>query len=216
MKFKNILTLSSALMIQTSYAKSDDSFWYLKPTVGISQMSDQKGQTINLGSVDGQADISLDSGFTPGMAVGFNYGNGWAAEFAWEYRSNDSETTLADGSLFPDGNYASNVFFLNGYYHFDAIGQWRPYLGAGLMFSQEIDIDLEVDGVELSYTGDGDTGFQVMAGITYAINDAWSINGELRYGSFSSVDLSGEGVMGQINDLDYAPLTFGMGLQYNF
>jgi len=84
------------------------------------------------------------------------------------------------------------------------------------MLGQEIDIDLEIDGTELSYTGDGDTGFQIMAGITYEINESWSMNGELRYGRFSGIDLTGEGTTGQFNDLDYDPITLGLGLQYNF
>lgn len=195
---------------------ADDSIWYLKPTVGISQMSDQKANTIAVGTIDGIAEINLDSGFTPGLAVGYNYGNGWAAEMGWEYRSNDSETTTADGTFYADGNYASSVFFLNGYYHFKNEGQWQPYIGAGLMIGQEIDIDLESNGVEQSFTGDGETGFQVMAGVSYLINDSWRLNGEVRYGSFTGVDLEGEGNDGLINGLDYEPLTLGLGLQYNF
>lgn len=215
MKIKKLYILTGLLAVQANVVLAD-SFWYLKPSVGFSQLSDQKGQTVDIGTINGTADIEIDSGFTPGLAVGYNYGNQWSAEFGWEYRTNDSQTTLADSTFFPEGNYASNVFFLNGYYHFDAKGKWQPYIGAGLMFSQEVDIDLEINGVELSYTSDGDTGFQVMGGVTYSINNSWSLNGEVRYGSFSGIDLTGEGNIGQINGLDYDPLTIGMGIQYNF
>ncbi len=215
MQIKKLYILTGLLTFQANTVLAEP-FWYLKPTVGISQMGDKKGQTVDLGSVNGTAEIELDGGFTPGLSFGYNFGNQWATEFGWEYRSNDSQTTLADGTFYPEGNYASNVFFLNGYYHFNTQSKWQPYIGAGLMFSQEIDIDLELDGVELSYTADGDTGFQIMGGVTYAINNDWSLNGEIRYGSFSGIDLTGEGNIGQINDLDYDPLTIGMGLQYNF
>ncbi len=208
--------LGALLFIQTSHVLANDNNWYLKPTIGISQMGDQKGQTTGVGSVDGPVNLELDSGFTPGMAFGYNYDNGWAAELAWEYRTNDSQSTLSDSTFFPEGNYASNVFFFNGYYHFTTQGNWQPYVGAGLMYGQEIDIDFEVNGTEQSYTGDGDLGFQIMTGVKYLINDSWSLNGEIRYGRFSSVDLSGEGTTGQINDLDYDPVTLGLGLQYNF
>jgi len=101
------------LCSQTAWA-DEASHWYLKPTVGLSQMGDQTGQTVGIGTVDGPAEVNLSSGFTPGLAVGYQYGNGWSAELAWEYRTNDSETTLADGTFYPSGNYASNVFALNG------------------------------------------------------------------------------------------------------
>ena len=160
--------------------------------------------------------MQLDSGFTPGIAFGKQLNDRWAAELAWEYRSNDSNTTLADGDDYPQGNYASSVFALNGYYHFASDNPWQPYLGAGVMLVQEIDLDLERDGVEQSYSGDGDVGLQVMAGVRYAFNDDWSLLGELRYGRFSGVELQGENNSGRLTDLDYDPLTLGLGLQYNF
>ncbi len=204
-------------LITTSFAVEAEPLWYLKATTGISQMNDQAGQSVGVGTQDGTTDVALDTGFTPGLAVGYQWNKHWSTELAWEYRSNDSQTTLTDGTVYQDGNYASNVFALNAYYHFRSAEQWRPYLGAGLIYGQEVDVDLEQNGIEVaSFSGSGDTGIQVMAGLTYELNDSWYLNGELRYGSLAGIDLAGENNTGQINDLDYSPWTVGLGLQYNF
>lgn len=166
-------------------------------------MNDTSGTSTNIGTIDGAIDIELDSGFTPGIAIGKKFNENWSADFAWEDRTNDSETTIADGTFFNEGNYASSVFSFNGYYHFNSASKWTPYVGAGLMLGQEIDIDLELNGEELSYSNDGETGFQLMLGSYYEIDKNWAFNGDLRYGQFSSIDLEGEGNNGLINGLDY-------------
>ena len=215
MKNRKHLFLSLSLCSISTLGLAND-HWYLKATTGFSQLSDQTAQTTGIGAVDGLTDVQLDSGFTPGLAFGKQLNDRWSAELAWEYRSNDSSTTLADGDVYPQGNYASNVFTFNGYYHFSTDNPWQPYLGAGVMLIQEIDLDLERDGIEQSYSGDGDVGLQVMAGVRYAFNADCSLLGEVRYGRFGHIDLSGENNTGQLTDLDYDPLTLGLGLQYNF
>ena len=124
---------------------------------------------------------------------------------------------LADTSEFDDGNYASNIFYLNGHYRFAPNGDWQPYVGAGLTLVEEVDIDLERGGEELSYSGDGDIGYQLFAGVDYRINPEWSLQGELRYGSITGIDLEGEsGDPGEIEDIDYQTTTLQIGLVYEF
>ena len=198
-------------------AIADDSNWFVRPYVGLSQMSDLSADFEDIDGLSGTADIDLDSGFTGGLGVGYRYTEQFAVEFGWEYRSNESSTTLAGTSEFEDGNYASNIFYLNGHYAFAASGNWQPYVGAGLTWVEEIDIDLERNGEELSYSGSGDTGYQVFAGVDYALNADWTLQSELRYGSITGIDLDGEaGDPGQITGLDYETTTLQVGLVYNF
>jgi len=215
--FKKITLISLCLVTSSNILANDPGSWELRPYFGLSQMSDINASTLSVGSQNGTADIQLDSGFTAGFGVAYNYSEKIAAEIAWEYRSNDSQTTLADGQNFDEGNYASNIFFINGIYSLQQNGKWTPYLGAGLTWIQEVDIDLESNGTEISYSGDGDVGLQVFAGAKYAINPQWSIHGELRYGSNSGIELEGEeGAVGSFTDLDYQPLTVQVGLNYKF
>ncbi len=213
----NKLIAAAGLLILTSAPVAAEDNWFVRPYVGLSQMSDLDSDFSDIDSLSGDAEIDLGSGFTGGIGVGYNYTDNFAVEFGWEYRSNDSEVVLADSSEFDDGNYASNIFYLNSHYRFAPNGDWRPYVGAGLTWVEEIDIDLERGGDELSYSGDGDVGYQLFAGVDYRINPEWTLQGELRYGSITGIDLEGEsGDPGQFEDIDYETTTLQLGLVYEF
>ncbi len=191
--------------------------WYLKPQLGISNISDQSGNAVNAGVFDGDWQSGTDSGFTAGLGLGYQYSQGVSAELFWEYRSNDSNTTIKNTDQSFDGNYAANLIMVNGYYHFLSNGSWRPFLGAGLVWAQEIDIDLESDGTEQSYSGDGDFGWQIALGTSYQLTPRWQLNAELRYTSLSSLELQGEeGATGKLSGFDYQPKTLAIGFQYHF
>lgn len=219
MQHINITTplLTLALLLPgINYAETGAPGWYLRTHLGLSQISDLDGKSTDIGTTNGTTAIDLSSGFTGGLNLGYRYNDRWAAEIAWEYRSNDSEVTLADGQFFPDGNYASNIFHLNGIYHLAPTNSWDPYIGLGLSWVQEIDIDLEAANTEQSFSGDGDTGYQVFAGVNYQLNQKWTLNGELRYGDISSIRLTGEDSNGVIDDLDYKPTTLQIGVSYKY
>lgn len=191
--------------------------WFLRAYGGYSQLSDIDADASGIVGSDVAADISLDGGFTAGAGAGYRFDRRWAVEAAWEYRSNDSETNLGGLAAFPDGNLASNTFWLNGYYHFAGNGKWDPYAGLGLGWLQEVDLDLEGDGPERSYSGDGDIGFQVFLGANYALAERWFLQGEVRYASFTDLELEGEsGAAGELSSLDYEPLTLQLGVIYRF
>lgn len=192
--------------------------WSLVPYIGGSIMDDQNGVFAGTENInDGSASVALDSGFVAGLGLRYDYADSpWIAEFAWEYRSNDSATSPAAGDVLPGGNYASNTFFLNGRYVFANSRSWRPWIGAGLSYVQEIDLDSETANTERSFSSSGDVGFQVMAGIDYDVSDKFYLTSELRYSSLSGVDLEEEGGDGRLNDIDYNPITVGLGVGYRF
>ncbi len=196
-------------------AHAESGTWYLKPTFGLSSLSDTSGTRVD-GAEQG-LDVNTDGGFTPGIALGYRYNSNLSAELGWEYRSNDSETVYADGTVFPDGNYASSFIYVNGIWHFDARGKWQPYVGAGLGFIQEIDIDLESGGVEQSFSDSGNVGFQVFGGVDYELSERLKVGGEIRYTNVGTVDLPAEeNATGSIVGLDYDPVTVGLTLTYEF
>ena len=205
-----------AMQLLAASALAEDN-WFVRPYAGLSQMSDLSADFDNIDSLSGEADVNLDSGFTGGLGVGYRFDERLALEFGWEYRSNDSSVTLNDASRFEDGNYASNLFYLNGHYFLEASGKWQPYVGAGLTWVEEIDIDLERGGQEQSYSGDGETGYQIFAGVNYELNKDWELQTELRYGSITDISLQGEsGTAGEITGIDYETTTLQLGLVYQF
>ena len=194
-----------------------DKGWFIRPNVGMSLLSDQTVNSVDVLGASGDVDISLDSGFVAGIGVGYFYNSNVAVELAWEYRSNESTVSLANNRIIDEGNYASNMFFLNTHYYFNSSTRWQPYVGAGLSWIQEIDIDLESETVESSYATDGNIGFQLFAGLGYQLSDDWQIQAELRYGSIDDIDLtSEEGTQGSFANFDYQPTTLQVGLIYNF
>lgn len=203
-------------MVSTSVVASDIKTWSITTNFGVSEMSDLNGATNNVNGSSGSADISLDGGFTAGAGIAYHYSERLAVQFAWEYRSNDSEVLLANGQRFTEGNYASNLFFLNGLYYLQPISGFTPYVGAGLSWIQEVDIDLERDGNEQSYSGDGEIGLQLLAGLSYDFAQHWSFAGELRVADNSDISLEGEGVAGEFSGLSYDPVTVQLGVNYNF
>lgn len=216
MKHTTIIAGALATQLFSTAAMADQN-WFLRPYVGLSQMSDLSADFADIDGMSGTADVDLDTGFTSGLGLGYRFNKSVALEFGWEYRSNDSSVTLNGSSEFDDGNYASNLFYLNGHYFFASSGKWQPYVGAGLTWVEEIDIDLERNGNELSYSGDGDTGYQVFAGVNYEFSNAWALQTELRYGSITDIDLQGEsGDPGQITGIDYKTTTLQIGVVYAF
>ena len=212
--------VAAAILISTpisNVAADASGAWFVRPYLGFSIMSDLDADFSDIDGLSGEADVELSDGFTGGLGVGYQYTDNIAIEFGWEYRSNDSETTLAGQSEFDDGNYASNIFYLNGHYLLTKNGHWQPYVGAGLTWAEEIDIDLERNGEEQSFSGDGDVGYQLFAGINYDLATQWILQGELRYGSITDIDLSAEGSdSGKFDGIDYETTTLQLGLVYRF
>jgi opacity protein-like surface antigen len=211
--FITTFLLTTSLFIP---ALASESGWFVRPYIGISQMSDTSANATQVDNLNGDVAVSLDSGFTAGLGLGYQYNSRFAAELAWEYRSNGSQTTVADQSIFKEGNYASNLFFINGFYFFPNQSDWTPYLGAGLSLAQEIDIDLERDGIEQSYAGSGDFGYQLFAGANYHLSKRWSLQLEIRYASMTDLELEAEADSGLIDNIDYNTSTAQLGLVYHF
>ncbi|MEM7208700.1 MAG: outer membrane beta-barrel protein [Pseudomonadota bacterium] len=215
---KNLIRLLPILTVAASPVIADESdHWFVRPYVGVSIMSGLSSDFNDIDSLSGRADIDLSDGFTGGIGIGYRYSEKIALEFGWEYRSNESSTTLADASEFDGGNYASNIFYFNGHYLLSPHYRWQPYLGAGLTWVEEVDIDLERNGEERSFSGDGDVGYQLFAGASYRLDQDWAIQGEVRFGRVSDIDLSPEsGATGDFSGLDYETSTLQLGVVYNF
>lgn len=216
--FKTTIVMAYCCAISfTNTSLAMEKGWFIRPNIGVSLLSDQTVSSINVLDTSGIAEVNVDSGFVSGLGIGYAYSNNLVFELAWEYRSNESNVVLADDRLIEEGNYASNMFFLNTHYYFDTNSRWQPYVGAGLSWIQEIDIDLESEAGESSFATDGNIGFQLFAGLGYQLSDDWQIQAELRYGSIDDIDLTPEeGSQGSFANFDYQPTTLQVGLIYNF
>ena len=208
------------MLLPVSFAYTQTDNMFVRPVFGLSQLSDTQGTSRSIGSVDGNADVQTGDGFNAGLGLGYYIDDALAVELYWEYRTNDSETLLPDGTLYNDGNYASNIFFANVHYFLlpdNEQSSFVPYIGAGLGWVQEIDIDLESEGQELSFSGDGELTYQVFTGLNYLVFESLSLQAEIRYQALSSVELIAESPStGAFTGFDYNPVTLQLGLSYRF
>ncbi|SET17454.1 outer membrane protein [Thalassotalea agarivorans] len=192
--------------------------WYVKPTLGLSYIEDIDATTAELLRTFGDTDIDLDIGYAAGFGIGYFINPNLVVELAWEYRSNESSTVIANQAAYPDGNYATNLFFANAYFVSQGSKRLKPYIGFGMAVSQEVDIDLENSDTSLSYSSSGDIGFQVMGGFNFLVMKRLWLQAELRYTQLADIELDGEGdaAAGLITDIDYTAVTAQIAAVYRF
>ena len=188
---------------------------YLKLVAGVGDLDDGGSLDIDDPRFSNATDSSYDLGFRSGLAFGWRLSDSFTFELEYLYSTNDlDEVVFADGQRFSDGNYASVVISANGYYFFRPGQSFRPYVGAGLGWVQEVDIDFEENGEEISFETD-DFGFQVMAGLLWDLGDRWSFDVQARYLIVSDLELEAEEGSGLVT-ADYEPLSLLAGISYRF
>jgi outer membrane protein W len=211
--------ISPSLLAKSIHDNEKDTSnnFYIKPIVGVSVLSDQTFITDNLLEQTGSADIELNNGLNLGLGAGYRFNDSVVLELAWEYRTNDSNTTLNNGATFA-GNYASSLFSANAYYTFFRYDNIDVYAGTGLIYVQEIDLDLEDSELERSLSGNGSSGMQFMIGTRYQLAKSWYLQAQLRHISVSNMRLDAEENLntGSINNLSYKPLSFELAVAYWF
>ena len=122
---------------------------------------------------------SFGGGLGAGGAIGYRYGNGWSAEVEWNYRRHGLKSLrggLANAAY--KGDFASNTLFINGLRRFPgAAGAWTPYIGAGLGWVQEIDLDIDAGGQERGFSKSGKLGLQLIGGVAWPLGPGSNANG---------------------------------------
>jgi opacity protein-like surface antigen len=210
--FAALLAASPAI---TSAA--DDAHWYATANVGGNFMSDQSLSLSGDGPTQ-SGEVSLGSGLLTGAAFGRAFNRNFRAEAEFVYQSVDHDGVgLADGGSLPSGNFASTALALNGLYSFNLFGreEVRTYVGLGVAWLTEVDIDFEQDGQEVSYSGDG-FGVQLLAGARYEIGERWFVDAGLRYLSAGEVTMDDEGsTTGRVR-ADYEPWSATLGIGWRF
>lgn len=202
----------------TGQAFADDmqKGYFLKPYLGLSILGDSDAKINNQPGTNGSYDFKQDTGYVGGLAFGYQYNKNLMVEVAWEYRSNDTKIRNQPVGVSLNGdNSASNVVLVNGYYTFDHVSNFEPYIGLGVGWLQELDVDTKNNGSEVSYSDSG-LAYQFMAGIRYPIAKEWKADLQLRYLNVTSKKLDAESGMGEIKRFDYDPVSLQIGISYHF
>ncbi len=214
-----LTALAAASVLGISEPASAENDWYVRAAGGLSWIDDDDSTDLTDGNGTQNADASFNAGYTVAAAIGRWFHPRWRADLEWAYRSNDNDDIrLADGRRANDGNFASSALSLNGYYHFSdgrEIGRISPYVGAGIAWVNEIDIDLEGLGGEYEDLEDDGFGVQIMGGVSYRQTQRLRWDGEIRWMYFDEADLE-NGANVKLESVDYNPLTVSIGFSYGF
>jgi outer membrane protein W len=214
---KVIFTSSSLLLLTSINVQANEVGWFFKPAVGAGYLSDKSVEPSQSSNLNGLLNIETSGGVSAGLGFGYQLTESLSTEIFWEYRANDTESTLSASNDTFTGDITANIIYANVYYHFFANNEWHPYLGAGIAWAPTIEVQLENPSANRSFSSDGDIGFQFMLGADYRLSNKWHLNAEGRYGFINSVSLEGENsTVGALNELDYTPFTFSVGFTYTF
>lgn len=191
--------------------------WYGILTGGLSSVSDP---AVTLGGASGR--FEAGSGTTFGGAVGRRFSDSLRGELEISYRSNGIKGARLAGidASQSDSDLAALFFMANVYYDFAPIpagpARFRPYVGLGLGFAQEVDTDLTVRGAAAQFSGSG-AAWQLSLGVNWDYGSRWFAGAGLRYTDAGRIDMSGSGaVAGQTLDLRYRAFTASASIGYRF
>lgn len=203
-----------SLMVSLPVAAHDKAGLYFSAYGGSSKLAstDLSESRTAMATLAGKTDFGSGMGF--GGAIGHRYGNGWAAELAWDYRSHDIKRI---GGVAVTGDFASTVAFLNGYYRFQKVGMVRPFVGAGLGYVTEVDMDLSRDGSEQEYERRGGLAIQAIVGGEMDLSDRWSVSADLRWSKMGSGSFKSTNAGASLADKPkFQPASLNLGLTYRF
>jgi opacity protein-like surface antigen len=212
---RSLFAIVAALMLPTgAIAQTESQGFYVSAYGQLSRLTSTRFDLAGASNARTPATAEFDNGFGAGGDLGYRYGNGWAAEIEWNYRSHDLKSLTAGGAtLTSEGDFASNIILVNGLRRFPR-GVWTPYAGLGVGWVQEIDLDLEGPSAG-SYNRRGEWAAQLIAGVEYALSERFLLTADLRYLRVGSVELDGPGGA-RLSSPQYNPLSAQVGLRYRF
>jgi len=217
-RFRSILKALSVVVAASGSTSllAEENPWYARLNIGLSSLSDAD---LTLPE-ESTASAEFDTGLLSGGAIGRQSG-AFRLEAELAYRSNEISRQALPGYRQGSeaGDFASLGLGLNLLYEFNLFGNENvvSYVGAGVTYLEEIDIDLtdKQTNEEVSFS-DNSFGLQLMAGARYELSDNWDIFTELRYFDSGTVTLESEADSRLSIETDYETTAFVLGVGYRF
>jgi outer membrane protein W len=212
------VVLGCIALVPAVAVADDDNRWYATANIGLGTLGDST-LSFSDGSTTNTAEASYDASFAGGGTIGYQFGNGWSLEGELMYRRNDLEAIdLAGLGSFSGGDFASLGLGVNALYRFNFgdSGKWSGYVGPGVVWLQEIDIDFDSDGQqEISFEGD-ETALQLKFGARYDFSDRWFAEAGATYLAASGVtmELPADSVQTLESDYDHWTVSAGIGFRF--
>ena len=159
--------------------------WYgsVNAGVGIVPDSDIDETAAGLGTIS--AELSYDTGYTVGGAVGYMMEK-FRGEGEISYQANDMDSISIPslGSISVNGDVSALTFLVNGYLDFATGGPLTPYITAGLGYSK-VEADMEGESED-----DNLFTYQLGVGVGYAMSETLTLDLRYRYLGFEDFESS--------------------------
>ncbi len=198
-------------------ALADDEKFYATGNIGIGFLGSED-LTYSDSTLTATSEADFDASFAGGGTFGYYLSDNWRVEGELMYRRNDMKDITLDGvGASTGGDFASLSFGISALYEFQPTDNPRlkTYVGAGVAFVQEIDIDFEIDAAETSFETD-ETGLQLQAGARYDLNDRLFVDLTARYLTVSGARMEFPADTSRTVESDYSPVTLSLGLGWRF
>jgi outer membrane protein len=101
---------------------------------------------------------------------------------------------------------------LTAQYHFNNLGSWKPYIGAGVNYTLFFGADEGTSVTDVDY--DSSFGPALQAGVDYMLDDRWSVNFDVKKVWINTDVKFNGGVIAA--DVDINPWIIGVGVGYRF
>jgi opacity protein-like surface antigen len=229
MRYKNSMLTATVLIFgglalaNPAFANgsADEDRWYVTIIGGWSGVRDASATLEPLNGTSTSGELKIGSGFLYGGSIGYQIDPSWRIEGELAYRGNgvDAATIAGVDSEQNDGDLASLALMVNGLYLFEgwqsSFARFRPFVGAGLGWAQEIDTDLMIDGVKREFSGNR-FAYQLLAGVNWYYRSGWFAGVRLKWFDAGSVDLAATpSGLGNLK-VDYGGLSAELSLGYRF
>lgn len=184
-------------------AQAQDGQWLVRARAARLNPADKSSPVGGVGASDR---ISVSDKTIPEVDVSYFFTPNLAAELVLTYPQ--KHDVMLDGAKI--GTFKHLPPSLLGQYHFNPMGQFKPYLGAGINYTRISKVkllngagDLESDSVGLAF----------QAGVDYRIDKNWSLNLDLkRINIRSDVMISGA----KVSTVKVDPVLIAVGVGYRF
>lgn len=156
-------------------------------------------------------DASLDSTGIAAAAFGFEWVDGWRVEGELSWRRSDFDKI--DNAPVTAGDAETYAAMLNMYYGMRAKATVNPYLGGGIGIGRLSVGDLSVGGATVDDSGEA-LAWQGIAGVDFALSEAWRLSLEYRYFVMRRVMLADS--LGMPFKVDYRSSAALLGIRVGF
>ena len=201
MSKSGFLALLAAGIFATCTAQAQQQPWIVKGGVGYMMPKSNPGSV----DFDGKVSVEFDNAWAGIFSVGYMFDEHWAGEM---YVATPFQTDITFKDV---GMGEADVLPLtfSALYYFNPNGRWRPYLGAGINFTE-----FSGEKPNQLHLG-GSIGPAATAGIDFLFTRHWFATLDLRW-IYVQTGVQANGSQNDYGDLQLSPLVAGAMVGYRF